>query len=166
MILLVVVCRMLAMLMRIEEVWGTFNIAYDNFSIGQIAEEVAGVLRQRGLSVRVHQESRPDPRSYRVSTRRARDILGFTPTVSIGQSVSLMLDRIQEGTTADFDNPRYRNIDWMKLHIGETDVAGNLAILHVTRDAESGTVCGALFHPTTHEQQIVLKTIIDRVNGA
>lgn len=102
-----------------EEVWGTFNIAYDNFSIGQIAEEVAGTLRQRGLSISVLLESRQDPRSYRVSTRRARDILGFTPSVSIGESVSVMLDRIQDGTTADFDNPRYRNIEWMKLRLDD-----------------------------------------------
>jgi nucleoside-diphosphate-sugar epimerase len=106
-----------------EEARGTFNIAYDNFSIGQIADEVVDVLRQRGLSVRLLRESRPDPRSYRVSTKRARDILGFTATVSIGESVSLMLDRIQEGTTADFDNPRYCNIDWMKLHVGDISSA-------------------------------------------
>lgn len=106
-----------------EDVQGTFNIAYHNYSIEQIADEVALVLRERGHPIRVLKESRQDPRSYRVSTRRARDILGFRPSVSIGQSVSLMLDRIQEGTTADFDNPRYRNIDWMKLHIGEISTA-------------------------------------------
>ncbi len=106
-----------------EDVQGTFNIAYDNYSIEQIADEVAGVLRERGRPIRVLKESRPDPRSYRVSTKRARDILGFTASVSIAESVSYMLDRIQEGTNADFDNPRYRNIDWMKMHLGEISTA-------------------------------------------
>jgi len=53
----------------------------------------------------------------------------------------------------------------VKVHIGDAAIAGDLAILHVTRDAESGTVCGALFHPSTQEEQTVLKTIIDRINA-
>ena len=47
---------------------------------------------------------------------------------------------------------------------GGDEVSGGLSILHVTRDAEARTICGALFNPATQEQQTALKAIIDRVN--
>ena len=50
------------------------------------------------------------------------------------------------------------------VHVGEHEVSGDLAILHVTRDPDAGTVCGALFHPATQEQQAALNAIITRVN--
>jgi nucleoside-diphosphate-sugar epimerase len=107
------------------EVSGTFNIAYGNFTIAQIAEQVNKVLQERGLGVPIVHQDLHDVRNYRVSTRRARDILGFTPSVSLGASVANMLDRIQEGINADFDNPRYYNIEWMKIRLSEPALAAS-----------------------------------------
>jgi nucleoside-diphosphate-sugar epimerase len=101
------------------DAWGAFNIAYDNFTVSQLAEDVNAMLEERGLAVPIIREDRQDARNYRVSTRRARSILGFAPKVSVRQSVAQMLDRIQAGIDADFDNPRHYNIDWMKIRLSE-----------------------------------------------
>lgn len=93
---------------------GTFNIALANFSVGRIAWEVASVLADHGIQVSLQVEHRQDPRSYRVSTRRAREVLGFEGRVSLPQSVSDLLWCIQRGLNCDFDNPRYINIEWIK----------------------------------------------------
>ncbi len=93
---------------------GTFNIAYDNYSVGRIATEVASALADYGVSVSIQVEHRQDPRSYRVSTQRAREVLGFAAHHSIKQCVSDLLERIQNGTNRDFHNPRYVNIEWIK----------------------------------------------------
>lgn len=93
---------------------GTFNIAYGNFNVGQIAREVALALADCGIQVPILVEHRQDPRSYRVSTQRAREVLGFEGQVSIYESMRALLSRIQSGQNSDLDNPRYINIEWMK----------------------------------------------------
>lgn len=105
------------------EVSGTFNIACGNFTIAQIAEAVKEVLQERGLGVPVVHQDLHDVRNYRVCTRRARDVLGFAPSMSLGASVANMLDRIQEGVNADFDNPQYYNIEWMKIRLAQPVLA-------------------------------------------
>jgi hypothetical protein len=51
------------------------------------------------------------------------------------------------------------------IHVGETEMSGDLVILHVTRDSDSRTVCGALFHPASEEHQIKLKEVIEGVTS-
>ncbi len=105
-----------------REISGTFNIAYGNFTIAEIAEQVNEVLQERDLGVPIVHQGLQDVRNYRVSTKRSRDILGFIPSISPRDSVANMLNRIQEGINADFDNPRYYNIEWMKIRLAEPAV--------------------------------------------
>ncbi len=102
-----------------DHITGVFNVAYDNFTIGQIAEEVQAALRERGIEVSVIYDDQPDVRNYRVSTRRAREVLGIAPTISVRESAGLMVDKVLSGINADFANPRYYNIEWMKLKLAE-----------------------------------------------
>ena len=53
----------------------------------------------------------------------------------------------------------------VQVHVGDTELCGDLVVLHVTRDADSRTVCGALFHPSSEDQQIRLKQIIEGVGA-
>lgn len=92
---------------------GVLNISAGNFTVGRIARLVAGALAERGLEVPIVVEHREDPRNYRVKTARAREILGFQPSVSIHESALRLLDRISEGKNSDLENPLYVNIEWI-----------------------------------------------------
>lgn len=102
-----------------SNVRGVFNVALDNYTVGQIAAEVAEVLRERGFQVKIEHQNLMDVRNYRVSTRKAEEVLGFRPTVTLKESVRGMLDKIQAGTNADFHNPRYYNIEWWRRMVEE-----------------------------------------------
>ena len=100
-------------------VTGIFNIAYDNFTIGRLADEVAEALREYDIQVPIEIHRRRDLRSYRVSLRKAQEVLDFHPRVSVRDSVQTMMRHILEGRTADLDNPRYRNVDWLRMKMQE-----------------------------------------------
>lgn len=91
----------------------TFNISYGNFRISELAFRVQRALSEIGIHVDVQADYRDRKvRSYRVSTDKARDVLGFVPTVSVEDSVKHMVSKI---AGSDFSHPRYYNIKWMKL---------------------------------------------------
>jgi len=98
---------------------GVFNIAYDNFTIGRLADEVAATLRVYAVNVPIEILRRQDLRNYRVSTQRAHDVLDFRAAVSMEQSIELMVRHALEGDATDFDNPIYTNVEWMKLKMAE-----------------------------------------------
>ena len=47
--------------------------------------------------------------------RRACDVFGFTPHVTVFESLEEMLPSIQADGRMDFNHPRYYNIAWMTL---------------------------------------------------
>ncbi|MBM2827437.1 MAG: DegT/DnrJ/EryC1/StrS aminotransferase, partial [Dehalococcoidia bacterium] len=98
---------------------GVFNIAYDNFTIGRLADDVAAALRDFEIHVPVETFRRHDLRSYRVSTRKAREILDFHAEVSIKQSVAEVVEHVLSGENSDFDNPIYTNVQWMTMKLAE-----------------------------------------------
>jgi nucleoside-diphosphate-sugar epimerase len=106
---------------------GVFNIAYDNFTIGRLADEVAATLRVYAVNVPIEILRRQDLRNYRVSTQRAHDVLDFRATVSMEQSIELMVRHALEGDATDFDNPIYTNVEWMKLKMAEGRMVGAVA---------------------------------------
>jgi nucleoside-diphosphate-sugar epimerase len=105
------------------DAWGTFNIACRNFSVGEIAQEVAATLADHGVWVTVEEQQRQDPRSYRVSLQRARYGLGFEARRSIRDAVTAVFQRIRLGQNDDLDNPRYINVEWLKANY-----SGSLAV--------------------------------------
>jgi nucleoside-diphosphate-sugar epimerase len=105
------------------DVCGTFNIAHRNYSVGEIAEEVAVALADYGVAPTVQVERRQDPRSYRVSLQRARHVLGFEGRYSIHDSVTDLLKHIWAGQGDDLDNPRYINLEWLRANY-----SGSLAV--------------------------------------
>lgn len=93
-----------------------FNVVYRNFRISELAMRVVGSLREAGLKA----ELRPDYRyqgirSYRVSGKKIGQVLGFSPAVTVEESVKDMVESVNRYRYTDFDNPRYYNIVWMKL---------------------------------------------------
>ncbi len=93
-----------------------FNVVYTNYQIRELAMLVAGSVQLR--RDRIELEEAPMPainRDYRCSNRKLTDRLGFTPGVSVTQSIESMLDMIDQKGMTDFDNPYYYNIRWMSI---------------------------------------------------
>jgi len=93
-----------------------FNIASKNFRVSELALKVYQILNDRNVDVKIKSDYRyKGIRSYRVSTDKAEDILGFRPKITLEESIVTMLEMIQKYGYTDFDHPRYYNIKWMKL---------------------------------------------------
>jgi hypothetical protein len=53
-------------------------------------------------------------RSYRISGKKAERVLGFSPRVSVEESVARMVRQVRALGLTDYSHPRYYNIEWMK----------------------------------------------------
>lgn len=100
-----------------EKVQGQiFNIASRNYRVSELALKVYQILNDHNKEVKIQSDYRyKGVRSYRVSTEKAEDILGFKPKIELEESILNMLEKIEEYGYTDFDNPRYSNILWMRL---------------------------------------------------
>lgn len=103
-----------------------FNVAFRNMRISELALRVRGVLRELGVACDI----RPDyayrgVRSYRVSARKIERGLGFTPVVSVEESVRDLVAQIRRHACDDFDNPKYYNIRWLKILEEAERIVGN-----------------------------------------
>jgi nucleoside-diphosphate-sugar epimerase len=106
-----------------------FNVAYKNFRVSEIALRTVEALKKEGIQVDIGiQNSLSGNRSYRVSTEKARTILGITPSVSIGDSVSNIIKNIRDHKIDNWDDPVYFNIKWMKVleHAATTLINGKV----------------------------------------
>ena len=98
-----------------------FNLVYKNYRVLELAHAVREALRPH-LDVAIDVRYEPVPvRSYRVAGRKLEDRLHFRPTVSVKDSVTEMVKRIQVEGMTDFMNPRYDNIAWLKLLVAAED---------------------------------------------
>lgn len=92
-----------------------FNVIYRNFRISELALRVRSALESLGISVDIKPDYRyKGVRSYRVSGEKIKNRLGFNPSLSIEDSVVDMVEKIREFDYGDFEDPIYRNINWMK----------------------------------------------------
>lgn len=92
---------------------GVFNVAYDNFTVGQVADLVKDSVEERlGGKVTVEIRNMQDFRNYKVSCDKARTCLGFRPKYGVAAMVeSMFRHRDAYGSLA---NPAYYNIEIFK----------------------------------------------------
>ena len=92
---------------------GLFNVAYDNFTVGQIADLVKDeIVENVGKKVRVAVKNIQDFRNYKVNTEKARTYLGFFPKYGVVDMVrSLHANKSNYG---DFSNVAFYNIQTFK----------------------------------------------------
>jgi nucleoside-diphosphate-sugar epimerase len=92
-----------------EAISGVFNVAFDNFTVGQVGELVKeAVERLTGKSVALVVNHREDYRNYRVTCDKARAVLGFAPQYSIQHIVESLHEHLAE--FGDFSEDRFYNM--------------------------------------------------------
>ncbi|MEA2687542.1 MAG: hypothetical protein QOD51_149 [Candidatus Eremiobacteraeota bacterium] len=95
-----------------------FNVLEENYQIRQLAMLVTGSLSILKPEWRVEIVEAPPPaivRNYRMSNAKLSKALGFTPSVTVLESIEDMLRRLPLDRPQDFGHPRYYNIAWMSL---------------------------------------------------
>jgi nucleoside-diphosphate-sugar epimerase len=92
---------------------GSFNVAFDNFTVGQIADMVKDEVEELlGKKVRIELKNVQDFRNYKVTCQRARTYLGFLPKYSIPDIVRNLYEHLEE--FGDFSDDSFYNINTFK----------------------------------------------------
>ncbi len=93
-----------------------FNVMQENYQVRQLAMLVAGSLSLHGRHVTL--EEAPPPtfvRDYRMSNLKLTQRLGFTPAVTVLESIDVMLQKLPLDDVGWLANPRWYNIAWMSV---------------------------------------------------
>ena len=101
---------------------GIYNISYDNYTIGRLADEVCAELRTHNINnIDLDIQNRHDFRNYKVSHEKARIELDFVPEVSPRDAVKEVLKKILDEAPAQISNTKfatkkinYNNREWFK----------------------------------------------------
>lgn len=89
---------------------GVFNVAKDNFTVGQVADFVKDEVEAcAGRKVRIAIKDIQDFRNYKVSCERAKTYLGFQPKYAIPDITRDLYRHLAE--YGDMGQPRYYNIE-------------------------------------------------------
>jgi nucleoside-diphosphate-sugar epimerase len=102
-----------------------FNIGSDsqNYQISQLAELVAESMRSRPT---LEWYGDPDRRSYRVSFRRAREELNFTPDLTPGDAAKEIESSLELGTLVP--SLKHKTVEWYR-HLLHDKAAGESVAL-------------------------------------
>ncbi len=92
---------------------GVFNVAYDNFTVGQVADLVKDAVEERtGEKITVEIRNMQDFRNYKVSCAKAQTFIGFRPKFGVTAMVNSLFCHLDE--YGDLANPAYYNIEIFK----------------------------------------------------
>jgi len=93
-----------------------FNVMEENYQVRQLAMLVAGSLSLHGRHVTLEEAPLPKlVRDYRMSNLKMTQRLGFTPAVTVLESIDDMLQRLPLDDIGWLANPRWYNIAWMSV---------------------------------------------------
>jgi nucleoside-diphosphate-sugar epimerase len=91
----------------------TFNVGYENYPVAEIAEMVRKVV---GSSVEIETRPTNDNRSYRISSAKIEQSLGFKAEKTLLDAISDLSAAFDRGAVVDpMNNPIYYNIKTMQL---------------------------------------------------
>jgi len=95
------------------EISGIFNIASNNYTVGEIADYVNdGVKKCLGIHPKLEIRHIEDFRNYKVNINKAIEVLGFKPMVDVIGIVKNLADNVDK--FKDMHNPNYYNIKIFK----------------------------------------------------
>jgi nucleoside-diphosphate-sugar epimerase len=96
---------------------GVFNLHTENISILELAERIQSVIPL--TKIEKTELSFQDARNYRVSSDKARDILGFKPAWSVVDGIREVVEVIQSKRIKDVTNPRFNNSEALKIRLAK-----------------------------------------------
>ena len=79
------------------DITGVYNISYDNYTIGRLADEIKEELEAFGKEVKIDTLNKKDLRNYKVSTDKAKKELDFTAQFAPKDSVKEILNNLVDG---------------------------------------------------------------------
>ena len=92
-----------------ENISGIFNVASDNYTLGQIGDIVSAEMSKNlKKEIKMHINDMQDFRNYKVSTTHAKNTLGFTPIYGIKDIINQLFEKA--GSFINFDDDKYYNI--------------------------------------------------------
>ena len=99
-----------------EDISGIFNIASENYTIGEIGDLVKDKLESlTKIKLKMNIYNMQDFRNYKVSFDKVRNILSYKPQFNVEKIVDELFTNIEKFN--DFNNPQYFNIETFKtLH--------------------------------------------------
>jgi len=93
---------------------GVFNIAYSNFTVGEVAYIVKDIVEKKiGKKIKLKILNIKDVRNYKVTTEKAQTMLGFHPRHTISDIVENILNSWNK-FELDINNDKYYNINICK----------------------------------------------------
>ena len=102
-----------------------FNVTNGNYRISELALRVQKKLREIGIGCDIDPDyNYRNLRSCQASGAKITDRLGFTPKVTVEETVVDLVNKIQSGVFQDLTDPSLHNIRWLELL---EDVATKLA---------------------------------------
>ena len=91
-----------------------FNVLEENYQIRQLAMLVAGSFALKDVRIDLLETPLPKlVRNYRMSNAKLSKTLGFTPSVTVLESIENMIEKLP--SAEELAHPRYYNIRWMTL---------------------------------------------------
>ncbi|MBC5811532.1 MAG: SDR family oxidoreductase [Candidatus Eremiobacteraeota bacterium] len=92
-----------------------FNVLEENYQIRQLAMLVAGSFALRDVRVELVEAPLPSlVRNYRISNAKLSRALGFTPSVTVLESIERMISQLP-GALEELAHPQNYNVRWMAL---------------------------------------------------
>jgi len=92
----------------------TFNVGYRNLSVMEIAQQVKKVVEEEYPElgdIEIVRTPSDDNRSYRVTSDKIKDALGFEPIFTVEDAIRDLCTAFRDGKLPDsFDNPWYYNV--------------------------------------------------------
>jgi nucleoside-diphosphate-sugar epimerase len=88
---------------------GPFNVMYDNFTVGQVADMVKDEVEElTGKKIRITVNDVQDFRNYKVTCEKAKTYLGFNPKYGVAEMIRSLHSHLEE--FGDFSEERFYNI--------------------------------------------------------
>ena len=98
---------------KFNSISGIFNIAYGNYTVGEVADLVKeGVREHLGIEARLNIMHATDFRNYKVNIEKARKVLSFNARYDVKDIIKNLAENIQK--FKDMENVEYYNIKIFK----------------------------------------------------
>ena len=89
------------------DITGAYNISYDNYTIGRLADEIKEELEKTGEKISIKTLHKEDLRNYKVSTDKAKKELDFVAKFAPKDSVRKILENKDD---ININDEKYENL--------------------------------------------------------